>query len=220
MGRPWTRDELTLALAGATSWSDVLSRMGLPLDPDVRYRVRRRTTQLGIETRHLLPLPRNHPGRKRSWTNDELKAAVAASRSVAQAIRALGLIPAGGNYAHISRCIKDLALDTSHLLGAGWNKGTKYWSPTLIPLSEVLVKDRPVASHTLKLRLFRLGLKQPHCELCGWAESATGGRVPVELDHINGNRNDNRLENLRILCPNCHSLQPTHRGLNQRRRKK
>lgn len=44
------------------------------------------------------------------------------------------------------------------------------------------------------------------------------GRIPLELDHINGDRHDNRLENLRVLCPNCHSLKPTHRGLNRSKR--
>ncbi|MGB4076287.1 MAG: HNH endonuclease [Minisyncoccia bacterium] len=39
--------------------------------------------------------------------------------------------------------------------------------------------------------------------------------MPVELDHVNGDRHDNRIENLRILCPNCHSLKPTHRGRNK-----
>jgi hypothetical protein len=219
MGRPWTRAELLLALEGVSSWSDVLTRMKLPLDPNVRFRVRRRLTQLGIEHLHLAPLPRNRPGRKRTWTDDDLRLAVATSRSVSQAIRRLGLIPAGGNYAHIQRCITRLELDTSHLTGKGWNVGMAF-RPRTIPLDEILVKGRWAGSHTLKLRLFREGLKQPRCELCGWAESAAGGRIPVELDHINGDRNDNRLENLRILCPNCHSLQPTHRGLNQRRRKK
>lgn len=58
----------------------------------------------------------------------------------------------------------------------------------------------------------------PRCELCDWAEMAEDGRIPVELDHINGDRYDNRIKNLRILCPNCHSLQSTHRGKNQKRR--
>ena len=50
--------------------------------------------------------------------------------------------------------------------------------------------------------------------MCGWAKISIDGRIPLELDQINGNRHDNRLENLRILCPNCHSLQITHRGMN------
>lgn len=73
-----------------------------------------------------------------------------------------------------------------------------------------------VQSNTLRRRLFKEGIKEPKCELCGWAETSIDGRIPVELDHINGVRTDNRLDNLRILCPNCHSLQITHRGKNKR----
>ncbi len=87
----------------------------------------------------------------------------------------------------------------------------------IAPLEEVLVANRWTGSYALKKRLFKAGLKEPRCELCGWDERTAGGRIPVELDHINGDNRDNRLENLRILCPNCHSLQPTHRGLNQKR---
>ena len=74
---------------------------------------------------------------------------------------------------------------------------------------------------TLKLivRLFKAGLKKAGCEECGWAKLSADGRIPVELDHINGDRYDNRIENLRILCPNCHSLKSTHRGRNKMRRR-
>ncbi len=85
-------------------------------------------------------------------------------------------------------------------------------------MEKLLVKGGTFQSFKLKKRLFREGLKEEKCELCGWAEKSEDGRIPVELDHINGDRYDNRLQNLRILCPNCHSLQPTHRGKNQRRR--
>ncbi|HKP51497.1 MAG TPA: HNH endonuclease [Chloroflexia bacterium] len=53
------------------------------------------------------------------------------------------------------------------------------------------------------------------CEECGWARRAVDGRLPLELHHMNGNRYDNRLENLIVLCPNCHSLKDNHRGLNK-----
>lgn len=72
----------------------------------------------------------------------------------------------------------------------------------------------PDASRPAPCGRFAAGLKQPRCELCGWETLAPDGRLPLELDHVNGVRTDHRLENLRILCPNCHSLQPTHRGLN------
>ncbi len=157
---------------------------------------------------------------RRRWTDDDLRAAVASSRSLARAIRALGLVPAGGNFHHIKRRIAELGLDMSHMTGKGWNVGLAFRPRPAFPLSEILINGRWTPSHALKKRLCREGLKTARCELCGWAEQASDGRIPVELDHINGNRDDNRIENLRILCPNCHALQPTHRGLNQKRRKR
>ena len=62
------------------------------------------------------------------------------------------------------------------------------------PIERLLINGRQTSSHHLKTRLFRVGLKKPACELCGWCERAPDGRILVELDHIN--RFDNRLENL------------------------
>ena len=157
--------------------------------------------------------------RKRKWTLEQLFEAVASSRSIAQVILKLGQIPAGGNYTQIKKYIEENAIEIKHLKGRGWAKGEKTPFRAFIPLEEILVVKSTYQSHKLKARLFAANLKSMQCELCGWAQYSTDGRLPLELDHINGNRHDNRLENLRVLCPNCHSLQPTHRGRNMKRRR-
>ena len=81
-------------------------------------------------------------------------------------------------------------------------------------IRKILARGVNFQSYQLKNRLFTAGLKLQQCEQCGWAEKTSDGYLPLELDHINGDRYDNRLENLRVLCPNCHSLTPNHRGRN------
>ena len=87
------------------------------------------------------------------------------------------------------------------------------------PLLLSLTEQSTVSTYKLKLRLWNEGLKPKHCEECGWARQSEGGRLPLELHHINGDSFDNRIENLAVLCPNCHSLKSNHRGLNQVRRR-
>jgi hypothetical protein len=157
----------------------------------------------------------------RSWTDEQLIEAVKNSYSYREVIKTIGLVPAGGNYAQVTRRIEELGLDTSHFKGKGWNVGWKF-DPRKpkIPLSKLLVNGRETQSHKLRIRLIEEGLKLPECELCGWCKVSDDGRLPLELDHINGDRLDNRIQNLRIICPNCHSLQPTHRGKNKKVRLK
>ncbi len=155
------------------------------------------------------------PMRKRKWSIEQLKNAVESSTSYRQVISKLGLIEAGGNYDQVKKYIKEHNLHTAHFKGMGWTKNMTFGPRPFISLVDILVEGSTYQSYKLKLRLFREKIKEEKCELCGWSEQAIDGRIPVELDHINGNRHDNRLMNLRILCPNCHSLQLTHRGLNR-----
>ena len=157
---------------------------------------------------------------KRTWSDDDLKIAVKNSFSVRGVIQKLHLVPAGGNYQQVNAAISLNKLNTKHFTGQAWRKGRLFGIEPRIPLDKILVKESNFQSFKLKKRLFVEGLKKPACEMCGWAERSEDGRIPVELDHVNGDHYDNRIENLRILCPNCHSLQPTHRGRNQKRRVK
>lgn len=152
----------------------------------------------------------------RSWTDQELVEAIKTSASYRKVLIKLNLIPAGGNYEQIKARARTMHINTEHFTGRIWNKGLRYELKNKIPVEELLVINSQVQSYKLKKRLFNTGMKKQRCELCGWHKRAPDGRIPLELDHINGDRYDNRLENLRILCPNCHSLQPTHRGKNKR----
>lgn len=92
------------------------------------------------------------------------------------------------------------------------SKGRK--SPKNKPAIDYLYKGSTINTHSLKLKLIRDGIKVAECESCHsshWLDSS----VPLELHHINGDRHDNRLENLQLLCPNCHALTDNHAGKNK-----
>ena len=151
---------------------------------------------------------------KNTKTREELEAAAAKSSSIAGMCRILNLVPCGGNYRIIHNAINKFQLDVSHFTGQGWNVGLAFKPFKEKPISEILVLGSSYQSSKLKRRLLKEGLKSRICECCGLSEWR-GVSIPLEVHHVNGNNKDNRLENLQLLCPNCHALTDSYRGKNK-----
>jgi 5-methylcytosine-specific restriction endonuclease McrA len=147
---------------------------------------------------------------------EELIELVKVSISYAQVLNKLNLIPTGGNYRILKRKINELKLDVTHFTGQGHLKGkTHNWSKKT-DLQEILKENSNYQSFKLKNRLLKEDLIENKCKLCGVGSTWNGKKLNLHLDHINGNHSDNRLENLRVLCPNCHSQTETYAGRNKK----
>jgi hypothetical protein len=147
---------------------------------------------------------------KRKWTDEQLIEAVKTSKSYSQVIQKLGLKLCGGTHANIKLNIKKLGLDTEHITGQGWCTGELHEKLiknfVKIPTEKILVKDSEYTStHRLKHRLFKEGLLEQKCINCGLGTEWNGKFISLQLDHKDGDRCNNQIDNLRILCPNCHS---------------
>ena len=147
-----------------------------------------------------------------------LQAHVLESISIAQVLVKLNMPRAGRSHRELTRRLKQLGIDTSHFKGAGWARGETHTTSTAIARArrrntrtneEVFVESSPESNGTrLVRRLLALGWTY-RCSTCG-IDQWRGQPMVLHLDHINGVNNDNRLENLRLLCPNCHALTETY----------
>ena len=142
-----------------------------------------------------------------------LRRVIAESQTFSDALRRLGLRPAGGNHATIKKYVELWGISTSHF---NYDAPRAHLGRPRIPLDEILTEGSTFHRGHLKRRLFAEGIKRPHCELCGQGETWRGRPMALILDHINGIPNDNRLENLQIVCPNCAATLDTHCGRKNR----
>lgn len=157
----------------------------------------------------------------RRYTREVLEPIVAQAFSIAEVLRLLNVRQTGGGHAHVSRRIRELGLDSSHFLGGRRNRGTTHvGGPAKKSAREILIEKPELAprtrAHRLRRALAEIGTP-PRCALCGSDEQWRGSTLTLEIDHINGRHNDNRRENLRFLCPNCHSQTETFCARNIRR---
>lgn len=129
------------------------------------------------------------------------------SYSFSECLRKLGLYAKGGSSVDVlKRRIMELNISIEHFCSHTGNLSNFH----IKPLKEILVKHSTyVNTHALKKRLLKENLLDYKCAICGNVGEWNGQKLVLQLDHINGNNTDNRLENLRLLCPNCHSQTDT-----------
>jgi len=147
------------------------------------------------------------------YTETELRTAVRDAKCLSDVLRHFGLRAAGGNFRVLRWYLQRWEISTEHFDADAARRAR---SRLGAPLADLLVPGSGYGRRSLKERLYAEGLKQRRCELCGQGEEWRGRRMGLVLDHINGVHDDNRLENLRVVCPNCAATLDTHCGRSNR----
>jgi len=198
------------------SLAQVMRKLGItPNGGNHRY-ILARVRHAGIDTSHFKPPSIRE--RVSLIPLSQLEQLVRDSKSVRQVASALGFNPDGRAHHEIKVRIKNAGFDTTHFLGSGWLRGATLTTNQILARAarKLRIQDDEVFienSHFTKGkpiidRLLEKGWTY-RCALCGISEWQ-GIALVLHLDHINGVHNDNRLENLRLLCPNCHSQTETY----------
>ena len=153
------------------------------------------------------------------WLLSKVKFAklVKNSNSISEVIRYFGFTNLSGYHKVVKKRCAEENIDYSHIkLGLNSNKNRIFPKRT-IPLNKVMIKNSTYSRYHLKIRLIREKLLKNECSICGLLPEWKNKKLVMVLDHINGINNDNELENLRLLCPNCNSQTDTFAGKNNKK---
>jgi len=142
----------------------------------------------------------------KNYTDEDIKKAVENSFNWTQVIRLLGLRPAGGTHKNIQRKVEKLGIDVSH-----FKMGLPLREKYKISIKDLLKSNVCIRSSHLKKRIIKEGVLEYRCSVCSQGPVWNGKPMVLELDHIDGDIYNNKIENLRIICLHCHSQTSTFR---------
>lgn len=204
-GRRYSAERLRAAAAQCRDINEVIAFLGTPPYEKLGRYLMRRFACLGIDVSHFHPA-----GLRPAPSSAQVREAVAASVTIAETLRRLGQTDNGRQRVRLRGWMAQAEADSSHFLGQGHQRGRAGPTPVR-PAAEVLVRHHGTArTRTAVLRRCMLGTGVTEvCALCGTGPVWRGRPMTLEVDHVNGDRCDDRLSNLRLLCPNCHAVTGT-----------
>jgi hypothetical protein len=200
MTNKWTKNNIINCINNSDTYKDIIINMNLVPCTSSYLRLNYYLKYFNIEfipTKYKI---------KNKWKMENLKQIIEESHTQSEVLVKMGLSTIGSNHKTLLNYIELYNLNISH-----FNKNINKQKNNSYLTTDILIKNSPYKStSTLKERLYKEGLKERMCEKCGQGEEWYGEHMSLILDHINGINNDNRIENLRIVCPNCNATLPTH----------
>ncbi|MEU6541766.1 HNH endonuclease signature motif containing protein [Streptomyces sp. NPDC046859] len=203
-GTPYSRERLAEAARRCGDIDEVIVFLGTRPYANLRRHLLARFARFGIDVSHFRPC-----GRRPRPTREELCTAVAESSSLADVLRRLERTVNGTQRARLRAWLAEEGIDAAHFPGQAHQRGRP--ARNAKPPQEVLVLHdgaRRTATSRLRRALLAVGVPE-RCARCGVGPEWLGKPMTLEVDHISGAWRDDRRENLRLLCPNCHALTGT-----------
>lgn len=202
----WSKNNLLECIEESNNYKDIIVKLGLSVSTSTYYRLHKYLNKYSIDFKNKNKYYKNKNNIR--WSKENLSHIIKSSNSNSDVLYNLGLNAIGDNIKTLKKYINEYGINIDHFNydRKGNNRSYK--------LSDILIQNSSYNRGRLKDRLYKEGLKKRICELCGQDEMWKGKKISLILDHKNGINNDNRLENLRIVCPNCNAGLDTHCGKN------